>query len=427
MSKFTNILKKDIKELVTLELIVPLLIMVVLFSFIGNLVSSETKKAMAPQNIVVLDYDNSNLSTNLMNELKQGNLIPETPSVKNMQSAIDYAKEKGIKVVIEIPKGFEDSIFNLKQPEVNIYSVMNGLSITSLSQPSMVRNVFQLLNDSISSEFIKQKFANVSPEIVKNPIKTKDFVILNKTVAEVSPEIVSQAFMSQNIFIPMILVFVILYSSQMLASLIALEKQNKTLETLLTVPIQRPLIVVSKMLSSGIVTLIISVLYLFGMKNYMGGISGGEIGSTQYSGVLQKLGLTFTSQSFILLGISTFLAILAALAVTTILAVYVEDVKGAQAMLTPLMVLLMIPYFITLFTDPNTLSLPLKIFIYAIPFSHPFLASQNLLFGRVSFVIYGILYESIFSIVCVMIATKIFSSDKILTAKVKWGKLFKSR
>jgi ABC-2 type transport system permease protein len=425
MKKFLNLFKKDVKELVTLELILPLLIMVVLFSFIGKIVSNEAKKATAPQNVVVLDYDHSNLSTNLINTLRQGNLIPETLNVKDIQSAIDYAKGKSLKIIIEIPKGFESSALALKQPEVKIYYIMNSLSIRGLSQSTTVETVFQAVNDSISSQFISDKFKGVSPEIIKNPVKSKDFVIVKNIMADISPEIVSQAFMSQNIFIPIILAFVILYSSQMLASLIASEKQNKTLETLLTVPIQRSLIVVSKMLSSGIVALIISVFYLFGMKNYMGGISGGAIGGGQYAGVLSKVGLTFTAQSYILLGISTFLAILAALALTTILAVYAEDVKGAQAMLTPLMVLLMIPYFITLFTDTNTLSAPLKIFLYAIPFSQPFLASQNLLFGRIAPVIYGILYEVAFSSICVIIATKIFSQDKILTAKVRWGRSVK--
>jgi len=425
MNKFVNLFRKDIKELVTIELILPLLIMVVLFSFIGNILSSENKKAAAPQNVVVVDNDNSNLSRNLINLLSKGNLIPQVTDSKDIQSAVDYANEKSIKVVIEIPKGFEESVFAYKQPEVDVYSIMQSLSIRSLSQPATVKAILAAINDSISSQFISEKFAGISPEIIKSPVKSQDFVIVNNRIAEVSPEIVSAAFMSQNILIPIILAFVILYSSQMLASLIANEKQNKTLETILTVPIQRSNIVISKMLSSGIVALILSALYLLGMKNYMGGISGGEIGGSQYAGVLASVGLTFTKQSYVLLGLSTFLAIIAALAVTTILAVYAEDVKGAQAMLAPLMVLLMVPYFLTLFTDPNTLATPLRIFVYAIPFSQPFLASQNLLFGRTIPVIYGILYEIIFSWVCVIIATRIFSSDKILTAKVRFGRGFK--
>ena len=44
---------------------------------------------------------------------------------------------------------------------------------------------------------------------------------------------------------------IIMYSAQMVISAIAMEKQNKTLETLLTVPIPRTSIVTAKMLSLG--------------------------------------------------------------------------------------------------------------------------------------------------------------------------------
>ena len=51
-------------------------------------------------------------------------------------------------------------------------------------------------------------------------------------------------------FIPIILMMIIIYSSQMVISAIAMEKQNKTLETLLTVPIPRTSIVTAKMLAA---------------------------------------------------------------------------------------------------------------------------------------------------------------------------------
>ena len=44
---------------------------------------------------------------------------------------------------------------------------------------------------------------------------------------------------------------IIIYSSQMVISAIAMEKQNKTLETLLTVPISRTSIITAKMLAAG--------------------------------------------------------------------------------------------------------------------------------------------------------------------------------
>jgi len=429
MKKFMNLFKKDIKDLVTIQLILPLIIMIAIYGFLGTLVKSETKKAMAPQNVVIVDMDKSAFSNSLIETMKQGNLIPVQSQSDNIEISLNVAKEKNIKVVIVIPDGFGQDVLSFKQPEIQVYSVMNSFSIMSMGQPSVVKGIIQTINDSISSQFIGEKFTGIPPEIVKSPIKTKDFVMVNGKVAAISPDIVSQAFASQNLIIPIVLAFVIIFSAQMLASLIALEKQNKTLETLLTVPIKRSLIVFSKMLSVGVVALIISVVYLIAMNSYMSGITGGSIGfgNNNVSAVLKQVGMNFTPLTYSLLGLSIFFAILAALSVTTILAVYAEDLKDVQAMLAPLMIFILIPYFLTLFTDPANLSLPLKLILYAIPFSHPFLATQNLMFGRFSPVILGIIYQILFSFVCIMIASKIFSSDRILTARVKFRKRLLSK
>jgi len=424
MKKFLNLFRKDIKELVTIQLILPLIIMVAIYSLIGTLVKSETKKAMTPQNVIIVDMDKSNFSTSLVETMKQGNIIPVQSQSDSIENSLNFAKEKNIRVVIVIPDDFGQDVLSFKQPEIQVYSVMNSFSIMSMGQPSIVKGIIQTVNESISSQFIKEKFTDIPPEIVKSPITTKDFVMVKGKVAAVSPDIVSQAFASQSLIIPIVLAFIIIFSAQMLASLIALEKQNKTLETLLTVPISRPFIVFSKMLSAGVVALIISVVYLFAMNNYMSGVTGGNIGlGNNVSLVLKQLGMNFTPLTYGLLGLSIFFAILAALAVTTILAAYAEDVKDVQAMLTPLMIFIILPYFLTMFTDPANLSLPLKLILYVIPFSHPFLATQNLMFGRFSPVILGIIYQIVFSFVCIMIASKIFSSDRILTARVRFRKI----
>ena len=76
------------------------------------------------------------------------------------------------------------------------------------------------------------------------------------------------------------------------------------------------------------------------------------------------------------------MAILCALGLAIILGVMVEDLKSAQTMILPLVFLIMIPYFISMFSDINSLSLPIKILIMLIPFSHPFIASQNIILGN---------------------------------------------
>jgi len=207
----------------------------------------------------------------------------------------------------------------------------------------------------------------------------------------------------------------------MVISAIALEKQNKTLETLLTVPISRSSIVAAKMLAAGIVGLLSALIYLAGFRWYMksltGDITAAAGGVTK---IIKELGLSMTTGGSIILVISLFLAILCALALATILGVMAEDYRSAQSLIMPLVFMVMIPYILSIFTDLKTLSLPAKIFIYAIPFSHPFMTAQNILLHNYRSIVFGIIYMLLVFIVLVFTAARIFSTDRVLTMKLRW-------
>jgi len=84
--------------------------------------------------------------------------------------------------------------------------------------------------------------------------------------------------------------------------------------------------------------------------------------------------------------------------------------------------MILIPYLLSFFADVNSLPLPVKLLIMAIPFSHPFLATPNIMLGNYAAVIYGILYMAVVFLVLVFIAARIFSTDRVLTMKLRWGK-----
>lgn len=52
-----------------------------------------------------------------------------------------------------------------------------------------------------------------------------------------------------------------------------------------------------------------------------------------------------------------------------------------------------------------------------------FMTTPNLFFGNYPAVFYGIAYEAVFFAAFVYIAVRIFSSNKILTIKLRLGKL----
>ncbi|MGZ7065194.1 MAG: ABC transporter permease, partial [Candidatus Aminicenantales bacterium] len=188
------------------------------------------------------------------------------------------------------------------------------------------------------------------------------------------------------------------------------------------VPIPRTSIVTTKMLAAGIVGLLSAAIYMIGMKSFMGGMTGGIGAGAAVSGVIKQLGLTLAGRGYVLLGISLFFAILCGLAMAMILGVLAEDFRSDQTLILPLMLMILIPYLLSFFADVQTLPLPVKILILAIPFSHPFLATPNIMLGHYSAVLYGILYMAAVFFVLVFIAARIFSTDRVLTMKLRWGK-----
>ena len=70
MKRFTNLLKKEIRELVTIQLVLSLAFTVLLFSFIGQVSKKEIKKATGVQKIAALDLDGTEASTGLLQGLE---------------------------------------------------------------------------------------------------------------------------------------------------------------------------------------------------------------------------------------------------------------------------------------------------------------------------------------------------------------------
>jgi len=422
MKKFSNLLLNEIKELINKQLVLSLLMMVTIFYFVGQMAKTEMKKAVAAQKISVMDLDGSELSRGLVAGLKAANFDIQWSPEKDPEAAVKAAKQGDTYLLFIIPRGFGEAVARFERKEIATYTFLRSFSIGGMRKSEILKAVITATNTYLSDSILAKKVPDVPPDVLKSPIKTRDFVLVNDRMAEGSASAISGFVFSQSFLIPMILFFIIMYAAQMVISAIAMEKQNKTLETLLTVPIPRTSIVTTKMLAAGIVGLLSAAIYMIGMKSYMGGVMGDVQASAAVSGVIKQLGLTLSGNGYLLLGIALFLAILCGLAMATILGVLAEDFRSAQTLMLPLMLMILVPYLLTIFTDIQSLPLPVKILVLAIPFSHPFLATPNIMLGHYSAVLYGILYMAVVFLVLVVIAARIFSTDRVLTMKLRWGK-----
>ena len=168
-------------------------------------------------------------------------------------------------------------------------------------------------------------------------------------------------------------------------------------------------IVTGKILASAIMGLIYGGVYMAGMYVYMGSMTAG-IGDVD----LSEIGLVLGPVEWIVTMLVMFVSIMCALGLCMILGAFVKSYKGAQTMTLPISVLAMIPMFIFMLSDWNSLGVGMQAIMFAIPFSHPMMVMQNLLFGNVLLVLAGLAYCTLFAIASILITVKLYNSDILL-------------
>jgi ABC-2 type transport system permease protein len=426
MSKFFILFVKEIKGLLTLRMVLPLVIMTVVFGFAGNLLGAETEKLSKPAQISIADRDSSPLTKELIASLEQSNFKVRSldPSRSDTQ-LVEQAQQNGDLALLILPRNFAAKFFELEQPQVEIYNFINGFSLAATIDSSKVDNLKSFLNSELSTKIIAENTNNLSVNRLQNPIINSDHVVIKDRQASISFSSIIGFVQSQSTFVPIILFLVIIFASQMVATTIADEKENKTLEILLSSPVNRKTIILAKIVASGLVALLFTGFYLFGFASYASALtpgSGSAATNPELIAALKELGVVINPFGYLLLGLSLFASILCALAIAIILGILAEDIKSVQLVITPLMFLVMIPYFIVMFADLDSFNQIVRYLIYAIPFAHPFLAMQNILVQDYWQVFWGIIYQLLIFAIFVIIATRIFSTDRILTLRFKFLK-----
>ncbi len=413
MNSVTNIIKKEVKELLTPSTLIPIIIMAAIFGSLGNIIGGAGQEATKAPVIGIVDQDHSVLSEVASKTLdKSAKVVFTGSSVSEGLTALE--REDGIALII-IPSGFGERILSNKSGEYQILWIMKGTGLMDTISSSNVDSSLQLASASISKEII-DSHASVNSTVILNPtVKNETTIFKGKEMVGISPGLIS-GFMSQQAFVvPLIVLMVIIMAGSMVISSMGTEKENKTLETLLTLPVKRSSIVFGKLAGSAIVGLILAVIYMIGLGYYTSSISAGSPID------MAKYGLTLDAFDYILVGISLFLGLLSALALCMLLGIFAKNYKSAQTLTMPITLLAMIPMFAVMMLDFNTMPLVGQVLLFAIPFTHPMMAIRSLMFDDYTLVVGGIVYETIFAIATMAIAVWLFRKDILLTGRLTAG------
>ncbi len=421
-----NVIIKEVKELIRDPKILlgVILVPALMFPIMGLAVQTAMETAqesMRSISIAVMDLDKGPFAENLTNFLTNLNVTIVEIDNMNFAEAVDYVQQSNITGFVVIPSGFSNNITEGLNAELDVYTVFRGGGIAESTSSSTISVLLKTFEEGLVFQKILEKFPEEDPKNILNPIKMSEKSIIKGKSVNINPSALFGAMMSQSMGMPIGIMMLLIFAMQLAATSVASEKEEKTLETLLTLPINRFTILAGKMTGSIIVAVVGAVAYIVGAIYYMSSfmrMMPAEIGVD-----FAAIGLAPTPISLLLLGASLFMSLISALALAISISVFAEDVRGAQALVGPLTMLFVFPMLFTMLTDIYALPFPLMIVLLAIPFTHPMLASNVAFTGDYLTAVIGIVYMSIFTVVVLYIAARIFGTEKILTAKLKFRKI----
>jgi ABC-2 type transport system permease protein len=405
-----NIIKKEFKELFILSTILPIVVIAIVYGSVGQMIGNVGETIKEKPVIGIVDIDDGNFSDIAMSILTERAEVVYNDSDAE-EGLEEVRKENGVALLV-IPENFSQNIYDNHPGEIEIYWIMKGAGMMDSISSGAVEGLIQSVNQEISKKLIQQDSSS-DPALVLNPTKRVDTTFFKgKEIAGLSPSTLGNMLMSQSIVIPIVVMMLIIMAGASVISSMGLEKENKTLETLLTLPVRRSHIVIGKMVGSALVGMIMAAIYMIGFSRYMTSFQVSDIN-------LADFGLALGMPDYLLVGISLFVALLAGLSLCIVLGTFAKNYKSAQALVFPITALALISTFIVMFKDFDTIPAVLKVLVFAIPFSHPMMAIRALMLDNYWLVIGGIAYTAVFTAIMIAVAVRIFNSDRLLTGSVR--------
>jgi len=425
-----SLISKEVKELIRDPkillgvVLMPLIIFPLMGSAMGVSQRSVTR-AVRRMSIAIYDEDEGEASQALLEFLSKDNeaVVIEASS---LDDALRRFEELETPVLLHIPRGYSARLDDGVRGVVRLYTYLRRFNMAETSKASSVEQLIEIYSVHYSLERIRRLLQEAGessePEAVRNPISVSCASIVRGVVLDMPPQAIFGIIMSQSIMLPLMVMMMTIFAVQMAATSIALEKEQKTLETLMTLPVGRLTILVGKLGGSIIIAVAGSISYLIGFGYYMRSTFGFVPEFTTMT--LREAGLRLSPLGVILLGVLIFLTLLLSLALALSIAIFAEDVRGAQSLVGLLYIPIMIPSFILMFTDLDMLPTTIRWLMLVVPYTHSIVASKALFLGRHLPVLRSVLYILLFTALVLYVAARIFSTERIITARlrrrIKW-------
>ncbi len=420
----SNLIKKEVKELlrdpkIMLSMVLMPLLIFPLMGSAMNISTTAVEESARQVTVSLMDMDRGPMAQSLSLVFRSMNMTIIETQATTVDEALAELQQTNMTTLVVIPSGFSQNLTLGLKGNLKVYSVYKSLSIAEEARSTMVDIPINVFEAAIVRQAIIQAFPGRDPSTVLDPVSVSSFSVVKGNLIDVSPEVLRSLFISQSIGFPMVIMMLLISAMQVAATTISIEKEEKTLETLLTMPISRLGILTGKLVGSVVVAAAGAAASMVGVNYYTSSIF--SMMPTEAVN-LEALGLSMSPLSYGLLGVVMFVTIVSALALAIVVAAFSENVRSAQSMVGFLNIVFIIPSMVLMFADIEILPYPFQMVLYAIPYTHAILAAKAAFMGDYFVMARSIAYISVFTVAVLYVAAKIFTTEKIVTARISFRK-----
>ncbi len=418
--KLLDLIRKEMRELlrepsILLGVILAPLIVLPLLGVAISTAGQDIAGQAEPSQILLIDLDQGPYSELFKKALTSSDLNP-IYEASDQEDVFHLMKKNNLRAALVLGRDFSQNLLQRKTAHVNLYASLPSLSTTELQRlstlQSRLRSAVEKLGESLASEI------GLQIAYYKAPVLVNETRILFRD-SLVSPEELGgliQLYLTISFSVPLLLFILLATSGTVAATSVGLEKEAKTLEILLTMPISRMTILLSKLLGSLIIAVLGATSMVIGLTIYLPSV----IPSTEWASVA---GITISPLSVAVLGIILLISILAGFSIGILSGVLAGDVRGGQQLASLIqMPLLLLPFLMLFISDLNALPQHVTAALLLNPFTHMLLAVRAVILEEYYITSLHIGFLALFVLLMLLLAAWLFQGERLLTMRIRLGR-----
>ncbi|HAJ96649.1 MAG TPA: hypothetical protein DCO72_02790 [Ruminococcus sp.] len=420
-----HLLRKELSELVTRQMLISLVMSFIIISMLGSLMTNVLTDEFTDYGTVrMIDQDQTEFTQQIIDKLQEDGYTVQTAS-----DFTEGVNQYHWSEATLLPEGMTDLLLvQHEQCQVHSYTLLKTTSSVSLSMmgDSSTQTVVNAINSLLSDEYLQGDL-----DFLENPIQTVPYTQANNRTVQANPSLILSSLSLFDQLMPLLLFLLVVLTAQTIITAIAAEKADKTLETLLSSPVPRSTIIGAKMLAALIVALVYALTYGMAFLSTVVSTFSGNSGSVDIGETFSEVVATrhYAEELSLQIPFMGWVGVLAQLALTLgitltasiILGALVEDSKNTQYASLPIMLCTMFPYILSMVSDIRNMG-AVKWLLYCIPFTHTFIATANFRFHDLPLFFGGLVYQAVFLAFMVVLALKLYSSDLLFVHRSIFAK-----